>query len=85
MDAMQRIRVGFMVVSLSLQPVHGGICSISPDHVVIDGAWNRREDGPQNAEDNYPSCPAASRLLKIGRLPIRTWFVHGPAPPLDLE
>jgi hypothetical protein len=70
--------------SLSLQPAHGGIGSISPDHEVIDGTWNRGEDGPQNAEDNYPAC-SASRLLVIRRLPIRTWFVHGPAPPHDLD
>jgi hypothetical protein len=87
-DAMHRIRVGFMLLSLfSLQPTHGGIGSVGPDHEVVDRTRNGSEDGPQNAEDDYPSCPATSRLLVIRRLPllIRTWFVHGPAPPLDLE
>jgi hypothetical protein len=70
---------------LSLQPTHGGICSEGPDHEVIDGTRNRSEDGPQDAEDDYPSCPATSRLLVMRRLPIRPWFVHGPAPPLDLD
>ena len=72
-----------MVVSLSLQPAHGGIRSVGPNHEVIDGTRNRSEDGPKDAEDDYPSC-SALRLF-IGRgLPIRIWFVHGRAPPLDL-
>jgi hypothetical protein len=83
-DAMHSIRIGFMGSS-SLQPAHGGISSIGPDHEVVDGAWNWSEEGPQNAEDDYPSCPAISLSLEMGWLPIRTWFVHGPVPPLDLD
>jgi hypothetical protein len=84
-DAIHRIMLGFMVISLSLQPSHGGIGPKGPDHEVIDGAWNWGEDCPQDAEDDYPSCPAASLSLVMGWLPIRTRFVHGHAPPLDLD
>jgi hypothetical protein len=83
--AIHKIRVGFMVVSLSLQPAHGGIGSEAPDHEVVEGTRNRSKDGPHDAEDDYPSCSAASRPLVIRWLPIKTWFVHGPAPPLDLD
>ena len=82
--AMIAISEGF-IGSSSFQPTHGRIGSVGPDHEVIDGTWNWSEDGPENAEDNYPSCPAASLSLVMGWLPIRTWFVHGPAPPLDLD
>ena len=58
-DAMTRSGWDSWVSLLSLQPAHGGIGSISPDHEVIDGTWNRSEDGPEDAEDDYPSCPAS--------------------------
>jgi hypothetical protein len=40
MDAIHRIRVGFMAELLLFQPAHGAISSITPDHEVIDGTWN---------------------------------------------
>lgn len=65
---------------------NGRIRSKGPDKEVIDSTGDRSEDGPQNAEDDYPAC-SAPRLL-IGRglpLPRRNRFVHGPVPPLDLD
>ena len=86
-DAMHRIRVGFMVISLSLQPAHGGIGSVGPNLEVINGTRDRSKYSPENAEDDYPSCSATSLSWVIRRLPlpIRAGFVHGPVPPLDLE
>jgi hypothetical protein len=79
--AIHKIRVGFMVVSLSLQPAHGGIGSEAPDHEVIDGTRNWSEDCPKNAQQNDPA--STCRLLRIGWLPfvIRIWLVHECSPP----
>jgi hypothetical protein len=52
--------LGWSHGSSSFQPTHGRVCPKGPDHELVDGTRNGSEDGPQDAQKDYPASPAAT-------------------------